>query len=95
MADVKPTWPSCEGMQYASPNDAGHYISVHFDENNNEIPADQPMHENSTPGLGSFGFGGGQYQNEFRGGYGVAVGASSPSRETTTVDTQKTHQAKE
>ena len=96
MAEIKPTWPTCEGHQYATANDAGHYVEMHYDESGNEIPGSGDfMHENSTPGNGSSNYGAEHYANEFRGSYGVSVNGGSPSREATTVNAQSTERGKE
>lgn len=57
-------------------SDQAESISVTRDQYGNEIPSDRPMHENTTPSKGSFNFGGGQYSDDFNGGfskYGVSV----------------------
>jgi len=95
MADLKPTWPPCSGMAYAKDSMTPEEIHVSYDENNNEIASDSPMHTSSTPQEGSFNFGAKHYANEFRSGYGVPVGGSSPSRENTTVNAQSTERGKE
>ena len=74
---MKPQVPSCEGKQY---DENKEYIQVHFDENDNVIPADPSMHTDATPGMGSFNFSGGQYHDEFSGGYGSEVSAPSGSK---------------
>jgi len=51
-------------------------ISVRRDQYENEIPVDQTMHENPTPGQGEWHWEGNQYANDFGGGqrgYGVEV----------------------
>jgi len=96
MSDLKPKWPGCDTRQYATDNDAGHHISMGYDENNNEIPGDtMMMHEGSTPGQGSFNYSAKHYANEFTGGYGVNVGGSEASREKTNVEAQSTERGKE
>ena len=96
MADMKPKWPSCDGRQFATEGDAGHYVSMGYDSEGNEMPSDpQMMHENSTPGNGSSNYSAKHYSDDFEGGYGVSVGTPSPSRETTTVNAQSTERGKE
>jgi|SRR5579859_5786526 len=96
MADVKPSWPSCEGPQYAIDRDGGHYVSMSYDSEGNEIPGDtQMMHEGSTPGAGGSNYSAKHYSGEFQGGYGVSVGGASASREKTDVDAQSTERGKE
>jgi hypothetical protein len=96
---MKPKEPSCEGFHFAvNPYDSHNYIDVHYDENNNQIPADRPMHENSTPEAGSFDFSGKQYSDDWDGGYktyGVMVDAGGASREQVTANAQSTERGKE
>lgn len=62
-------------------------ISVSRDKYQNEIPTDQPHHENTTPGEGGFHWGGNQYATDFS-SYGQSVNSeSSPSR--TSVDVSR------
>lgn len=70
-------------------------ISVSRDKYMNEIASDSPMHENTTPEMGSLNYSAKHYSGEFPGGYGVSVGSSSPSRENTTVNSQSTERGKE
>jgi len=94
MSDLKPVWPSCEGMQYAHNPYGENYLEVHYDENNNVIPSDKPMHENTTPGMGEFAFSEGHYANEHK-SYGVEVGSKGASRENVDVQASVPSRGKE
>lgn len=99
MSDMKPKYPSCDGMQFAvNPYDSDNYLGVSYDQFNNEIAEDRPMHANTTPANGGFNFSGKQYSDDWKGGYsnyGVSAGGSSPSRENVTVNAQSTERGKE
>ena len=81
MADMAPKQPSCEGPQFDSNKE---YLSVHYDGQGNEIAEDRPMHENTTPAMGSPNYGAKHYADDFK-SYGSAVGGSSTSRQSTDV----------
>ncbi len=72
-------------------------LTVTRDKYMNEIPADKPMHGNSTPGEGSWSFDEAHYSDDWMGGntpYGVSV--SPPTGvERTTVDTSRADRGKE
>jgi hypothetical protein len=98
MADVKPQWPPCSGRQYAADSMTPEELSVSYDQYNNEVASDRPMHTDTTPGNGSFSFGSPQYSDDFAGGwkpYGVEVASVAPSRENVTVNSQSTERGKE
>lgn len=75
-------------------------LTVTRDKFGNEIAADKPMHENATPGEGSWSFDEEHYDDgPSKGGfqsYGTAVsGNDGPSSERTTVDNSRADRGKE
>lgn len=82
------------GRQFAEhdPLSITTHINVSRDKYMNEIPTDQPKHDNTTPAEGSWNFSGGQYDDSpGRGGYGsygteVADKGKNPGAERTTVN---------
>lgn len=62
-----------KGNQYADDSMTPPPISVSRDQYGNEIAADRPMHENSTPGVGSWNFGAGHYDDDTKGGSDVSM----------------------
>lgn len=79
-------------------SDQAEAISVSRDQYQNEIPSDRPMHENTTPGKGSFAWGEGHYSDDFQGGfssYGVSVGGGGKSSSEVSVNVSKADRGKE
>ena len=62
-------------------------ISISRDKYGNEIPTDKPMHDNSTPGVGSWSWDENHYANDPKGG--VSVAPPSLSSERITVDNSR------
>lgn len=90
------------GKQFANDSMTPSPISVSKDKYGNEIAVDQPMHDNTTPAVGSFSWGEGHYaddcgNNGGYGGYGVSVAdkGQSPSAERTSVDVSRADRGKE
>lgn len=78
-------------------SDQADSISVTRDSYGNEIPSDKPMHDNTTPAKGKFNFGGGQYSEDWNGGfssYGVSV-ADKGQRNEVSVDVSRADRGKE
>lgn len=106
--EVKPMYPDMMGNQYAdSPAAAfggstmNNKLPVTYDQFNNEIAADRPFHENTTPEQGSWNFSGKQYSEDWMGGnkdYGMNVGADfgkTPKVERTIVDNSRADRGKD
>ena len=75
-------------------------ISVSRDKYQNEIPTDKPMHDNTTPGEGSFDWQCGHYATDFNAGfssYGRSVEdkGQNPSSSTISVDNSRADRGKE
>lgn len=80
------------GHQFADDSMTPSPISVSRDKYDNEIASDRPMHENSTPGMGSFNFGAGHYDDDTKSGSDV----SAPEGvEKVMVDNSKADRGKE
>lgn len=69
------------GKQFADDSMTPGPISVSRDKYQNEIPTDQPHHENTTPGEGGFHWGGNQYATDFS-SYGQSVGGAKEASRT-------------
>lgn len=54
-------------------------ISVSRDKYGNEIPTDQPKHDNSTPAMGAFSYDEGHYSTDFGAGFG-SYGVNVPDK---------------
>ena len=83
------------GRQFANDADTPGPISVSRDQYMNEIPSDQPMHTETTPGEGKWGWGEGHYADDPKGGVAVADQGQNPRVERTTVDTSRADRGKE
>ena len=75
------------GKQFANDSMTPGPISVSRDKYQNEIPTDQPNHENTTPAEGGFNWSGNQYATDFS-SYGQSVGGGS-SASRTAVDVSR------
>lgn len=63
-------------------------ISVSRDQYQNEIPSDQPMHGEATPGMSvGVNYGAQHYNDDVKSG--SSVSPAGVSRETTTIDNSK------
>ena len=105
--NVKATEPDKMGSQYAdSPpqpfNGQKNCLSVTRDQFGNEIAEDRTNHDNTTASEGSWNFTGGQYSDDwkggFDGGYGTPVArdnGTSPQVERTSVDNSRADRGKE
>ncbi len=81
------------GTQFADDSMTPSPISVSKDKYGNEIAADKPMHENSTPGEGAFGWTEGHYA-QGPGNYGKEVSAPE-GVDKMTVDNSRADRGKE
>jgi len=107
--NVKAQQPDYKGTQYAdSPAAAfggsteSNHLQVTYDSFGNEIAADRPFHENTTPEQGGWAFGENHYADgPWKSGYGAsyATGVSdmgkNPQVERTSVDTSRADRGKE
>lgn len=100
--EAKPKFSPMQGFQYAgNPADGSvspDPLSVTYDQWNNEQASDPTMHQNCTPGVGSYNFSGGQYSDDWNGGYsnyGVTVNSPTTSNSSTTVDVSRADRGKE
>lgn len=86
--ESKPEYPDSQGMQYA--DGPVQKLAVTYNQDYSEISEDRSMHENVTPGMGSWNWEGNQYSTDFGGGqaksYGTDVSGSTGSVSSTVVD---------
>lgn len=97
-ANVKPQYPDNKGMQYADDSMTPSRLSVSYDQYYNEQAEDRPMCQNSTPMEGSYNFSGGQYSDDWNGGYsnyGVMVNPPASSNSSVSVDVSRADRGKE
>ncbi len=81
-----------KGHQFADDSMTPSPLSVSRDKYDNEIASDRPMHENSTPGMGSFNWDAGHYCDTVKGGTEV----SAPEGvDKVTVDNSRADRGKE
>jgi len=86
------------GRQFANDSMTPEPISVSRDQYQNEIPSDKPMHDNTTPGKGSFAWSEGHYSTDFNAGfsgYGQSVKDKGQSASTVYVDNSRADRGKE
>ena len=69
------------GKQFADDSMTTGPISVSRDKYQNEIPTDQPHHENTTPGEGGFNWSAQHYNTDFS-SYGQSVGGAKEASRT-------------
>jgi len=82
------------GNQFADDSMTPKPLTVTRDKYDNEIAADKPMHDNTTPGEGAWNWSGGQYPDKGPEGYGSSVSAPE-GVDKLTVDNSKADRGRE
>lgn len=85
--NVGPTYPDCQGKQFAGDAATPDYLGVSYDANKNEKAEDRPYHMDGLSG-DSGREGSAQFASDFK-SYGQAVDASGASVEKVMVDTSR------
>ncbi len=84
------------GRQFADDSMTPSPLEVHRDKYMDEIAADRPMHENTTPGESAPMYTGRHYADDFSSyGKGVEDMGKTPSRETKDINVHKAERGAE